>query len=604
MRRHSISGIAFRMRMTDAIGWTPVLTIHGNQIVRTLLRVGVFAIGVSVLLLAAASPARAIPFGPYVFTIFQTTETDASFFGVPAINDSGRIAVAVELDTGGQQVREYSGVNNSTIIADTTDFSSFPFLEVSINNNDTVVFEGTISGAHGLFASNAGLITRLVDDSGSFNVDGTAIDGVFSSQWDLSDNGEVVFEGVTVSDRIGIFGRRVAGGGVFRRTTDADPDEFRLWSPAVNGQGDFAVLLSTLDNDGLQQIARQEIISNFGTIMDTNDGFFRITSEVNGIGLNGFGFPHLIDMNNADTVAFRATLDNGDVGIFTSANGGPPTTVVDTSGPFREVSFPSINIGGTVAYLASFDVGGGKGIFRGPNPITDKIIAVGDVIGIRGGAVRTVVDITGFGNDGLSKNGQVAFTVTDQLGTDYLIYGRRGLIVDFDPDLLNVQLTTATDNTLDMMQDFTLLSFSPTELTFDYRILTPGALLVAYINDIEVGRVLTRGTAPMEEFETKVIPINPLALFGEFLPEHLLLKLELEGGPGMTIQLDNISFADIVNGDFTTGDLTGWQFDGGAGAAMVTNGLNPIFVPEPATAALGLLSLFALSLALGRRRRD
>ena len=161
--------------MTDAIGWTPVLTIHGNQIVRTLLRVGVFAISVSVLLLAA-SPARAIPFGPYDFRIFQTTLGDDSSFGVPAINDSGKIAVAVELDAGGQQVRTYSGVNNSTIIADTTDFSSFPFLEVSINNNDMVVFEGTISGASGLFASNAGLITTIVDDSGSFSVDGTAID--------------------------------------------------------------------------------------------------------------------------------------------------------------------------------------------------------------------------------------------------------------------------------------------------------------------------------------------------------------------------------------------------------------------------------------------
>ena len=356
-----------------------ILTIQGNQIVSTLLRVGVFAISVSVLLLAA-SPARAVLFGPHVFTVFQSTDdSDASSFGTPAVNDSGKIAVAVELDAGGQQVRRYSGLNNSTVIAGTTDFSSFPFLEVSINNNDIVVFEGTISDTSGLFASNAGLITTLVDDSGSFNVDATAIDGVFHSQWDLSDNGEVAFEGVTLSNRIGIFGRNVAGGGVFRRTTDANPNEFRFWSPAVNGQGDFAVVLSFLDSDGLLHIARQQIITNFGTIMDTNDGFFRITFEVNGGGLNGFGVPHLIDMNNAGTIAFRATIAGGNVGIFTSANGGPPTTVVDTTGPFRDVSFPSINISGTTAFLATFDVGGGKGIFRGPNPITDKVIAIGDV---------------------------------------------------------------------------------------------------------------------------------------------------------------------------------------------------------------------------------
>jgi hypothetical protein len=588
--------------MTDAIGCTPVLTIHGNRIVRTLLRVGVFAISVSVLLLLAASPARAFPFGPYVFTVFQSTDnSDFSSFGTPAVNDSGRIAVAVELDAGGQQVRKYNALNNSTVIASTTDFTSFPFQEVSINNSDIVVFEGAISDTSGLFASNAGVITTLVDDSGSFNVDATAIHGVFHSQWDSSDNGEVAFEGFTATNSIGIFGRNVAGGGVFRRTTAANPNEFRFWSPVVNGQGDFAVMLSFLDSDGLLHIARQQIISNFGTIMDTNGGFFRNTLEVNGIGLNGFGFPHLIDMNNAGTVAFRATIASGNVGIFTSANGGPPTTVVDTTGPFKDVSFPSINASGTTAFLATFDVGGGKGIFRGPNPITDKVIAIGDVFTTNSGAMRTVTDITGFGNDSHGSLGKMAFTIVDQFGEQHLVSGQPGLLIDIDFDNL-LQLTTAADNTFDMSQDFTLHSFSPTELTFDYRVLTPGATLIAYINDIAVGNVVARGA--MSEFATRTIPINPLALFGEFLPELLTLKLELEGGPGMTIQLDKIVFADIVNGDFSTGDLTGWRFGGGEGAAMVTNGLDLIFVPEPTTATLGLLNLIALSLAHGRRRRE
>ena len=602
MKPKSFSGIAFRLPKSDAIGWIPVLTIQGNQVVRTLLRVGVFASGVFLLLLAA-SPARAIPFGPYGFTILQTTFGDDSLYGVPAINDSGKIAVAVGLDTGGQQVRRYSGPNNSTIIAGTTDFDDFAHLDVSINNNDTVVFQGSISGASGLFASNGGLITTIVDDSGSFIVDGTAIDFVFDSHWDLGDNGEVVFEALDLSKRVGIFGRNVAAGGVFRRTTDADAAEFRLWSPAVNGQGDFAVLLSFIDNDGLQQIDRQQIISNFGTIMDTNDGLFGIKFEDSFP--TGFGVPHTIDMNNAGTVAFRATLDRGDVGIFTSANGGPPTTVADTSGPFRDVSFPSINISGTTAFLASFDVGGGKGIFRGPNPITDKIIAVGDVFTNNIGAIRTVADITGFGNDSHSKLGKVAFTIVDQFGEQYLVSGQPGLLIDFDFDNL-LQLTTATDNTFDMSQEFTLLSFSPTELKFDYRILTPGATLIATINNIEVGRVNSlRLLEPMAEPATKVIPINPLALFGEFLPELLTLKLELEGGPGMTIQLDNIAFADIVNGDFSTGDLTGWRFDGGAGAAMITNGFDLNFVPEPSTAARGLLSLAAWCLAFrGHLKRN
>ena len=101
MRRHSISGTAFRTRMTDAIGCTPVLTIHGNRIVRTLLRVGVFAISVSVLLLLAASPARAFPFGPYVFTVFQSTDnSDPPSLAVPPAPSVSVVALPCSTVTG------------------------------------------------------------------------------------------------------------------------------------------------------------------------------------------------------------------------------------------------------------------------------------------------------------------------------------------------------------------------------------------------------------------------------------------------------------------------------------------------------------------------
>ena len=216
--------------------------------------------------------------------------------------------------------------------------------------------------------------------------------------------------------------------------------------------------------------------------------------------------------------------------------------------------------------------------------------------------MRTVTDITGFGNDSHGKLGKVAFTIVDQFGEQYLVSGQPGLLIDIDFDNL-VQLTTATDNTFDMSARFHAALVQPDRT--DLRLPHPDAGRDArrLHQRHRGGTGVNAGNGPMEEFETKVIPIDPLALFGEFLPELLSLKLELEGGPGMTIQLDNIVFADIVNGDFTTGDLTGWQFDGGAGAAMVTNGLNPIFVPEPATVTLVLLSLIALSLVLGRRRR-
>jgi hypothetical protein len=401
----------------------------------------------------------------------------------------------------------------------------------------------------------------------------------------------VAFQALLASDRLAILGRNVTGGAVFRRTTDADTSEFRLNTPAVNGPGDFAALLTFRDGAA---VTRQQIISSFGTIMDTNDEF-AIDADI---------FQNQIDMNNAGTVAFHAKLDGGFHGIFKSTSGDPPTAVVDTSGPFDTLSFPSISRTGGVAFLAKLDAGGGEGIFRGPNPITDKIIGIGDVIGNRNGTVRTVVDIIGFGNDGFSGFGRVAFTVRDQLGVEYLIRGGIGLNLDIDLDHV-VQLTTATGSSKPMTQEFTFPDLSQTALLFDYRILTPEATLIAYINDIEVGRTNVRGA--MSDLAPRSIPIDPISLFGDVnFPEEFFLKLEVVGGPGMTVQLDNIRFSsfNLVNGDFSTGDLTGWQFDDGSGAAMVTNGLDLIFVPEPATAMLGILNLFALGLALGRRRVD
>jgi hypothetical protein len=182
--------------MTDAIGWTPVLATFRSQHDGTLHRVGVFAIAVSALLLAG-SPASAIPFGTYVFKEFQNTEGGTSSIGTPAINDQGKIAAVVGRDEGGQQVRVYSEPATTatppTIIVDTNDpAQSFLDLSsdgVSINNNDTVVFEDVrFNGLDALYASTGGLITLVVDDSGLLSVDGIAIDGISPKQWDLSDN--------------------------------------------------------------------------------------------------------------------------------------------------------------------------------------------------------------------------------------------------------------------------------------------------------------------------------------------------------------------------------------------------------------------------------
>lgn len=544
-----------------------------------IARVGMVALGFSTLLLAA-SPARAVLIGGFHFTEVINTTGIYSSIGPPSINDAGTIAAVYGLDAGGQQV-----LTQQLEIANMTNIS-VGTLETAINNNGTVVFRESPSR---LLAGDGGPLTLVVDSSGTFSVDGAAIEGI--GGFDLGDNNVVVFGAALDSGRAGIFQRNLPGAAFITRI-EADPSDFRFQFPAVNFQGKAAFLMNFMDSGS---VTRLQILSDFGTIMDTNDEF-DVTAGI----LITAG--SIIDMNNANTVAFRAELDGGFQGIFKSVNGDPAVTVVDTAGPFASVRMPSISRVGGVAFLARVDGGGfAEGIYAGPNPVTDKIIAVGDVFKTKAGATRTVTEVK-FSNDGFAGFGRIAFTVTDQFGEDYLISGGPAL---FDIELDNVvQLTTATDEKRDMMQEFTFPSNSETSLMFDYRNLTPGTQIVASINDIVVRTIIPRGV--MSGFLTESVTIDPISLSGDDdLPE--VLKLELVGGPGMTIQLDNIRFANfnLINGDFETGDLSGWQFDAGNGAALVVGrGLEPVFVPEPATVVLGWLSLSALSLARGRRRRS
>jgi hypothetical protein len=94
--------------------------------------------------------------------------------------------------------------------------------------------------------------------------------------------------------------------------------------------------------------------------------------------LDGFHFYPAI--NNAGVVVFVADVDSGGSGIFVG-NGGPITTIADTSGAFSsfgssQAGRPSLNSSGDVAFRASND-SGTQGIYVGS-----------------GGAITTVADVT------------------------------------------------------------------------------------------------------------------------------------------------------------------------------------------------------------------
>lgn len=107
-------------------------------------------------------------------------------------------------------------------------------------------------------------------------------------------------------------------------------------------------------------------------------------------------------INDVGTVAFRAGLDAGGEGIFTSS-GGSITTIADSSGLFSSFRSVSINNSGMLAFEANLD-SGGFGIFTGTNPIADKVVAIGDPL-----FGSTVTFLGAFGQEGLNDAGEVAF---------------------------------------------------------------------------------------------------------------------------------------------------------------------------------------------------
>jgi hypothetical protein len=117
-------------------------------------------------------------------------------------------------------------------------------------------------------------------------------------------------------------------------------------------------------------------------------------------------------LNDSGTAAFyRSFFDDAAqefVDEIVTGNGGPLTTVVDTRGAFSSFGFrpPSINNPGDVAFHATLDDFSTSGIFVGPDPVADRVIATGDTLD-----GSTVLNLT-FCEEGLNDSGQLGFIAT------------------------------------------------------------------------------------------------------------------------------------------------------------------------------------------------
>ena len=566
--------------------------------IRRLVWFGSSYSAILVLACTAASPALALPFGRYQFTEIANTLGEIRRFGTPSMNDDGTIAIVASFDDNKEKVLTFNTAGVQTTIADQTlGFSNFggTLGKALINNNGMVTFGANTSDTFGIFANLGGTFTKIVDDGGTLSIDGGVITRVIERDYSANDNNDVLFRALLDNGKNGAYQGNVAGGPYFKRI-EANTAEFSFGSPVLNNRGHLAI--QTFFVDDHSTIQRYQIQSSTAGIFADSDAGFDAP------GLPGPG-PEKIDMNNLDNTIFTAELDSGVRGIFTVTT-LPISTFVDNSGPFEILTDPSINDHNGVVFLGSADVGGGRGLYNGPSITGNKIIAVGDVLGTTGNTARTVsrLDLSlSFGTDALNNHRQVAFTFDDQNGDQYLFRGDLKLDVNIDNLPTLVQVTNGMGNKpahfSQPVHPNTPDGFG--QLVFDYRFLTGGANLLVKLNDFDIGDITAPEVLP-DGLSHVVIPISLRELYGGDLPPNeLLLSFFLEGGKGQTVQLDNISLFDLLNGDFANGDLKGWMFDGGeTGAALVTNGFDLILVPEPGAAVLLLLGVISTGLFLHR----
>jgi hypothetical protein len=108
-------------------------------------------------------------------------------------------------------------------------------------------------------------------------------------------------------------------------------------------------------------------------------------------------------MNDAGEVAFEGGVRGSSIAGIYKGSGGSLTTVAQTGAIWGGLSAPSINNFGQVAFRGVTRGFATTGIFTGPDPVADKVVAVGDALD-----GSTITDVQ-FYTEGFNDYGQVAF---------------------------------------------------------------------------------------------------------------------------------------------------------------------------------------------------
>jgi hypothetical protein len=396
----------------------PVLTWSEKWIRRAIVIAG------AALLLLAAAPAQAQSGSArYRFTtVLDSLRDGLTPTRCAAINTSGTVAVVVD-DTvdGFEKVVTKRRANDApVVIADTRRVPNSPtfcdngFTQItsnpSINELGEVAFQGNLRRLSGIGACETpqqrdtprqgvflgGNSKPLITIAHTNNPPGSD----FISEFVVADTS--VNSSGKVALAIELRGTPLFDQGLFVGSKTGTFDErFR------NSTSEFDTPSSRMSINEVGQIAFQDngiVLSNpdgtFRRIVDSNSGQFAVFDP----SLNIFG--------RAAFTGFKFVGGTQIEGVFTS-QGGPVTTIADSTGRYSSFGRPSLNDLGEVVFTANLDDFGPnnfqtQGVFTGDNPVTDKVLKTGDIYeGVRVSSVFTC-------SEALNNLGQIVMIVQSE----------------------------------------------------------------------------------------------------------------------------------------------------------------------------------------------
>jgi hypothetical protein len=284
-----------------------------------------------------------------------------------------------------------------TVIATTGErFTDFAPYVASVNDEDTVAFQAALrGGGTGVFTGNGGAIAE---------VSGPSLLAGVTSHPDLNNSGATSFYGEFADGAQGVFLLRdgrlqtIAGtrdgfaaiGPLGPTMNEAATVAFRAQRTAgVSGifAGDGTAVTTVADTEGgWSGFHGLPVIDARGTVVfraDRENGVQGIYAGRGGsietLAETGDVFETLAffpSTNDGETVAFAATLQTGGAGIFT-VDQGQIVQVLDTEGEFESCRGALISSAGEVVCIAT-PRGGSLGLFAGPDPDADRILAMRD----------------------------------------------------------------------------------------------------------------------------------------------------------------------------------------------------------------------------------